>query len=250
MSWPDGFGRDGLLSLSFLGAQGGPRAHGRRGHRQDAHGLGPVHGVLPGEGRGALLHGIVAGGAPQARPRRRQARPGARPDRAGGAARHRRAGVPSPRRRRREAAFQVVSAAHESQSVVFTTNLEFSGWGAVFGDDQMAAAVIDRVVHHGRLLRFRGESYRVRHALVQGGAQKGWAGPLRMLLKKRCDFRSKLVDKTQAALVADRPNEARSRPPVAASERGMPSTAAGSAGADGGRRGRVPKPKAFSCSEQ
>jgi DNA replication protein DnaC len=69
--------------------------------------------------------------------------------------------------------FQVVSAACGSQSVVFTTNLEFSKWGAVLGDDQMAAAAIDRVVHHGRLLRFRGESYRVRHALVQGGAQKG-----------------------------------------------------------------------------
>lgn len=68
--------------------------------------------------------------------------------------------------------FQVVSAAYETRSVVFTTNLEFSRWGAVFGDDQMAAAVIDRVVHHGRLLRFKGESYRVRHALMQGGAQK------------------------------------------------------------------------------
>ena len=72
--------------------------------------------------------------------------------------------------------FQVVSQAYETQSVVFTTNLEFSRWGAVFGDDQMAAAVIDRVVHHGRLLRFKGESYRVRHALMQGGAQKTCAG--------------------------------------------------------------------------
>ena len=63
--------------------------------------------------------------------------------------------------------FQVVSEAYETQSVVFTTNLEFSRWGSVFGDDQMAAAVIDRVVHHGRLLQFRGESYRVRHALMQ-----------------------------------------------------------------------------------
>lgn len=36
----------------------------------------------------------------------------------------------------------------------------------------MAAAVIDQVVHHGRLLRFRGESYRVWHALMQGGAQQ------------------------------------------------------------------------------
>ncbi|MGO5454028.1 ATP-binding protein [Collinsella sp. LCP19S3_D2] len=70
--------------------------------------------------------------------------------------------------------FQVVSQAYETQSVVFTTNLEFSRWGSVFGDDQMAAAVIDRVVHHGRLLQFRGESYRVRHALMSpdgGGAE-------------------------------------------------------------------------------
>lgn len=45
--------------------------------------------------------------------------------------------------------------------------LEFSRWGAVFGDEQMAAAVIDHVVHHGRLLQFRCESYRVRRALMQ-----------------------------------------------------------------------------------
>lgn len=40
---------------------------------------------------------------------------------------------------------------------------------AVFGDDQMAAALIDRIVHHGRPVQFRGESYRVRHALMQEG---------------------------------------------------------------------------------
>lgn len=61
----------------------------------------------------------------------------------------------------------MVSEEYERLSVVFTTNLEFSRRGAVFGDDQMAAAVIDRVVHHGRLLQFKGESYRVRHALMQ-----------------------------------------------------------------------------------
>lgn len=63
--------------------------------------------------------------------------------------------------------FQVFADACERQSVVITTNLEFSRWGSVFGDDQMAAAVIDRIVHHGRLVQFRGESYRVRHALMQ-----------------------------------------------------------------------------------
>ena len=65
--------------------------------------------------------------------------------------------------------FQVVSQAYERQSLVLTTNLEFSLWGTVFGDDQMAAAVIDRVVHHGRILRFRGQSWRVTHSLMTGG---------------------------------------------------------------------------------
>lgn len=50
--------------------------------------------------------------------------------------------------------FQVFADAYERQSVVITTNLEFSRWGSVFGDDQMAAAVIDRIVHHGRLVQF------------------------------------------------------------------------------------------------
>lgn len=65
--------------------------------------------------------------------------------------------------------FQVFADAYERQSVAITANLEFSRWGAVFGDDQMAAAVIDRIVHHGRLVQFKGESHRVRNALMQEG---------------------------------------------------------------------------------
>lgn len=65
--------------------------------------------------------------------------------------------------------FQVFADAYKRQSVVITTNLEFSRWGSVFGDDQMVAAVIDRIVHHGRLIQFRGESYRVRHVLMREG---------------------------------------------------------------------------------
>lgn len=64
--------------------------------------------------------------------------------------------------------FQVISESCERQSLVITTNLEFARWGAVFGDDQMAAAVIDRICHHGRLLKFSGESRRMRHALISG----------------------------------------------------------------------------------
>ena len=65
--------------------------------------------------------------------------------------------------------FQAFADAYETQSVVIATNLGLSRWGPVFGDDQMAAAAIDRIVHHGRLVQFRGESHRVRHALMQEG---------------------------------------------------------------------------------
>jgi len=51
--------------------------------------------------------------------------------------------------------------------VVFTTNLEFGRWGEVLGDGDMAAAVIDRIVHHGRIVRFRGESYSNSHSLMR-----------------------------------------------------------------------------------
>ena len=64
--------------------------------------------------------------------------------------------------------FQVFDDAYERQSVVITTTLEFIRWGSVFGDDQMAV-VIDLIVHHGRLVQFRGESQRVRHALMREG---------------------------------------------------------------------------------
>lgn len=63
--------------------------------------------------------------------------------------------------------FQVIADSYETRSLIITTNLEFSRWGTVFGDDNMAAAIIDRIVHHGRLLQFHGSSYRVEHALMK-----------------------------------------------------------------------------------
>ncbi|WP_263364389.1 ATP-binding protein [Paenibacillus sabuli] len=63
--------------------------------------------------------------------------------------------------------FRVIADSYESRSLVITTNLEFSKWGAIFTDDQMAAAMIDRLVHHGHLLVFEGEIYRIKHALMK-----------------------------------------------------------------------------------
>ena len=53
---------------------------------------------------------------------------------------------------------------------LLTTNLEFSKWGSVFTDEQMAAAMIDRLAHHGHLLMAGGRSYRMEHALMRQDA--------------------------------------------------------------------------------
>ena len=63
--------------------------------------------------------------------------------------------------------FRVVADSYETRSLILTTNLEFSKWGPVFTDDQMTAAMIDRLAHHGHLLIFEGESYRMQHALMK-----------------------------------------------------------------------------------
>lgn len=62
--------------------------------------------------------------------------------------------------------FQVVAGAYERQALIITTNIEFSRWGSVLGDDKLAAAMIDRIVHHGRLLEFGGTSRRMSNALM------------------------------------------------------------------------------------
>ena len=64
--------------------------------------------------------------------------------------------------------FQVVADCYEKRSVIFTTNIEFGKWGTVLGDDKLAAALIDRVVHHGRLVEFGGASRRMEEALMLG----------------------------------------------------------------------------------
>lgn len=63
--------------------------------------------------------------------------------------------------------FRVISDSYENKSLILTTNIEFSKWGSLFTDTQMAAAMIDRLVHHGHLLIFEGPSYRMEHALMR-----------------------------------------------------------------------------------
>ena len=58
--------------------------------------------------------------------------------------------------------FQLVSSRYEHASLILTSNLPFSGWGGGFGDQAVAAAMIDRIVHHADVLTLKGASYRLR----------------------------------------------------------------------------------------
>lgn len=58
--------------------------------------------------------------------------------------------------------FQLVSSRYERASMIVSSNKAFSRWGEVFGDDTVAAAMIDRLVHHAEVVVLKGDSYRLK----------------------------------------------------------------------------------------
>ena len=59
--------------------------------------------------------------------------------------------------------FQLVSARYERASLIVTSNKPFGRWGETFGDDIVAAAMIDRLVHHAEVIALKGDSYRLKN---------------------------------------------------------------------------------------
>lgn len=66
-----------------------------------------------------------------------------------------------------ELLFQVISDCYERKSLIITSNLEFSGWNSVFGDNRLTAALVDRLIHHSHILIFSGESYRLTQSMLR-----------------------------------------------------------------------------------
>jgi DNA replication protein DnaC len=58
--------------------------------------------------------------------------------------------------------FQLVAARYERASLIVTSNKPFGRWGEVFGDEIVAAAMIDRLVHHAEVIALKGDSYRLK----------------------------------------------------------------------------------------
>jgi DNA replication protein DnaC len=64
-----------------------------------------------------------------------------------------------------ELLFQFFSDRYERASIALTTNLAFAHWTQVFGNEQMTAALLDRLVHRSHILMMDGESFRFRQSL-------------------------------------------------------------------------------------
>jgi DNA replication protein DnaC len=69
--------------------------------------------------------------------------------------------------------FHLVSARYERASLIMTSNKPFSAWGEIFGDDVVATAMIDRLIHHAEILSLKGDSYRLRGKDLEAGRRKG-----------------------------------------------------------------------------
>ncbi|MFD3657993.1 IS21-like element helper ATPase IstB [Streptomyces sp. NPDC058620] len=62
--------------------------------------------------------------------------------------------------------FQVISKRYEKGSIILTSNKTFSEWGQVFGDEVLATAILDRLLHHCDVISINGPSYRLKNRLA------------------------------------------------------------------------------------
>jgi DNA replication protein DnaC len=58
--------------------------------------------------------------------------------------------------------FALVARRYERGSIILTSNRSFEAWGDILGDAMVAAALIDRLVHHAHIIALKGKSYRLR----------------------------------------------------------------------------------------
>jgi DNA replication protein DnaC len=56
--------------------------------------------------------------------------------------------------------FEIISRKYEKGSLIITTNKKFEQWGEILGDNILASAILDRIVHHSYVFQITGQSYR------------------------------------------------------------------------------------------
>ncbi len=79
-----------------------------------------------------------------------------------------------------EMLFNLCASRYERKSTLVTSNLEFSRWTEVLGDQTLAGAMVDRLTHHAHIIQISGESYRFRQSLrrITDPTDTGGADPV------------------------------------------------------------------------
>lgn len=86
--------------------------------------------------------------------------------------------------------FQLMNRRYERASTVLTSNKGFEDWGEIFLDEVMAAALIDRILHHCHLVNIRGNSYRMREHMSLHHALRADSEKTESKSKRRANKRS------------------------------------------------------------
>ncbi len=64
--------------------------------------------------------------------------------------------------------FALVRDRYEHGSIILTSNTSFSQWGALLGNEVLATALLDRLLHHAEAISMNGKSYRMKNRLATG----------------------------------------------------------------------------------
>ena len=72
-----------------------------------------------------------------------------------------------------ELLFEFFAETYERRPVIITTNLPFTEWTTVFGNERLTAALLDRLTHRCRILEFRADSFRLKQSLQRQATRAG-----------------------------------------------------------------------------
>ena len=64
--------------------------------------------------------------------------------------------------------FQLIARRYEKGAMILTSNQTYSHWGTIFGDNVLATAILDRLLHHAVTINIKGDSYRLKEKLKAG----------------------------------------------------------------------------------
>lgn len=69
--------------------------------------------------------------------------------------------------------FELVTARYEHGSIIVTSNTSFAQWGSLLGDEVLATALLDRLLHHAEVIPINGRSYRMKERQADRTTSQG-----------------------------------------------------------------------------